>query len=126
MKYKSAVNTNTKTDIQKIIQISALILFLIISLSIVAKQNILHLFFKGSNQAGGNIKSIEIFSDSSGNPILAMGNCSQDSDCSPTGCSSHICSDHSVTTTCELGEFPEKETYACGCQDNRCVWYRYR
>ena len=71
-------------------------------------------------------ETLEIFSNSEGKPALATGSCNEDSDCFSSGCSNHICSSHSITTTCELGQFPEKETYTCGCQNNRCVWYRYR
>src|SRR4030043_148822 len=84
--------------------------------------------YRKDNTSKENIstKPIEIFADSDGNPALAMGNCKENPDCSPSGCSSQICSDHNVTTTCELGDFPEKETYTCGCQNDRCVWYRYK
>lgn len=73
-----------------------------------------------------NSSKLQIFSDSEGNPALCMGYCQEEDDCLPSGCSSMICTNHEVTTTCELGRFPEKETYKCGCQNNKCVWYRYR
>ncbi len=108
---------------QKILKISLLAIFLLISYSFVYRKE------KESAQdplSENNKRATKIFSNSEGNPILAIGNCNEISDCIPTGCSSQICSDHSVTTTCELGEFPEKETYSCGCQNGKCVWYRYR
>ncbi len=70
--------------------------------------------------------NLEIFADKNGSPALATGSCSSDSECRASGCSSQICSNHEVVTTCELGVFPEKETYSCGCKNDRCVWYRYR
>ena len=66
----------------------------------------------------------EILSTKSGEPMLANGNCNYDSDCVQTGCSAHICANHEIVTTCELIDFPEKETYSCGCINNLCVWYR--
>jgi eight-cysteine-cluster-containing protein len=96
-----------------------LVIFLTISFSFLLKSD-----RSSQNQKVAEI--LEIFSDSEGNPVLATGSCNENSDCFPSGCHSLICSSHNITTTCELGQFPEKETYTCGCQNNRCVWYRYR
>ena len=66
----------------------------------------------------------EILTNKNGEPIFSTGNCSSNLDCFPSGCSSQICANHEVVTTCELVEIPEKETYTCGCINQRCVWFR--
>jgi len=66
----------------------------------------------------------KILTDDKGNPVMASGNCNLPSDCFLTGCSSQVCANHEVITTCEAVEFPEKATYSCGCIDQRCLWYK--
>lgn len=106
---------------KKLSNIFGLTIFLCLSFYIILKQ----LFLTGEvkNNLSEN-NHVEIFSDSKGTPLLATGSCKNNSDCIQTGCSSQICANHKLTTTCELGKFPEKETYKCGCLENQCVWFR--
>ncbi|OGM04793.1 hypothetical protein A2715_01390 [Candidatus Woesebacteria bacterium RIFCSPHIGHO2_01_FULL_39_32] len=77
-----------------------------------------------SQPSDNETQRFDILVNDKGQPQMATGNCNQNSDCFPTGCSSQVCANHEVFTTCEVVDFPEKETYSCGCIENRCVWYR--
>ena len=67
-----------------------------------------------------------IYQDEEGNPKYSQGFCKTDSDCTPIGCSSQLCSsDPDIITTCEFSEdFPDKNVYDCGCVEVKCVWYK--
>lgn len=78
---------------------------------------------KSSSLNNRNI-NLDIFSNPKGQPLYATGNCNSHADCFASGCSSQVCSNHEVITTCEEIDFPEKETYSCGCVESRCVWFR--
>lgn len=60
----------------------------------------------------------------SGESRFSRGECEQDSDCQPAGCSGEICtSDASVFSTCEYSEdFPNMLGHACGCVSGVCGW----
>jgi len=67
-----------------------------------------------------------IYQDEEGKPKYSQGSCKADSDCTPSGCSSQLCSsDPDKITTCEFSEdFPDKNVYGCGCIEIKCVWYK--
>jgi eight-cysteine-cluster-containing protein len=67
-----------------------------------------------------------IYQDEEGEPKYSQGSCKADSDCTPAGCSSQICSnDPSLVTDCAIREdFPDKNIYGCGCIEAKCVWYK--
>ena len=83
---------------------------------------LVYFFFKAENKQIP--LATEVLMNKDNLPAMATGNCNSDSDCFPSGCSSQVCSNHEVITTCEVVEIPEKETYSCGCLDKRCVWFR--
>jgi eight-cysteine-cluster-containing protein len=71
-----------------------------------------------------NVIKREILINSKGEPLYATGNCSSENYCFRSGCSRQICANHEITTTCEILEIPDLNTYSCGCVNQRCVWYR--
>jgi eight-cysteine-cluster-containing protein len=51
--------------------------------------------------------------------------CTGDAGCYKAGCSSEVCSaQQSVTTTCEVQDWPQGKDALCGCVSGQCVWYR--
>lgn len=66
-----------------------------------------------------------VYADSQGKPLYSNGACRADVDCVPAGCSNQVCSsDPGIITTCEIRpDFPNTDTYSCGCVETRCVWY---
>ncbi|OGM22660.1 hypothetical protein A2865_04205 [Candidatus Woesebacteria bacterium RIFCSPHIGHO2_01_FULL_39_17] len=86
----------------------------------------IYFYFSTKTSQKQDSNKTEVLTNEKGAPLMATGNCNQDTDCFPSGCSSQICANHEVITTCEVVEIPEKETYSCGCVENRCVWYRDR
>lgn len=49
--------------------------------------------------------------------------CSEDSDCVVSGCSSQVCSTEEVTTTCEWREeYGCLRLSNCGCIEGKCAW----
>lgn len=81
-------------------------------------------FYNAEKKTTNKAPDTEILKNKDGLPAMATGNCNSSSDCFPSGCSSQVCANHEVVTTCEVVEVPEKETYSCGCINNRCVWFR--
>ena len=116
--YKTVLGT---IAMKKYIPVVLLILIIVIGL--------FYFSYQRSNNSSVPTKdssSPQILTNKEGSPAMASGNCNQNSDCFPSGCSSQVCANHEVVTTCEVVEIPEKETYSCGCIQNRCVWYRDR
>ncbi|KKQ95411.1 MAG: hypothetical protein UV74_C0013G0198 [Candidatus Woesebacteria bacterium GW2011_GWB1_43_14] len=54
----------------------------------------------------------------------AQGECDLDNECEPSGCSEEVCSsDPNINTACEIKkDFPDNQSYRCGCFDSRCAW----
>ena len=54
-----------------------------------------------------------------------LGECLEDFDCVPTGCSSQVCAPKGsdLVTTCEWRpEYECLQLTSCGCVENRCAW----
>jgi len=75
--------------------------------------------------SGKRTEEVNIYKDEKGNTKYSSGYCKKDSDCSPSGCSNHICSDDpDLITTCEYrDDYPDILVYACGCVNGFCVWF---
>jgi len=69
-------------------------------------------------------KEPDILTSSDGTPMFATGNCNDNLDCFPSGCSKHVCANHEVETSCEEIDFPTQEAQTCGCINSRCVWFQ--
>ena len=69
---------------------------------------------------------ITVYKNEQGYPKYALGDCRSDAECIPAGCSEQICSnDPDLATTCEVrSDFPDKNSFSCGCIENLCLWYR--
>ena len=74
---------------------------------------------------GKRTGDVVIYTDKDNNPKYSNGTCKKNSDCTPAGCSSHICSnDPDLITTCEYrDDFPDILIYSCGCVNGLCVWF---
>lgn len=67
-----------------------------------------------------------VYQDNQGQLKYAVGDCRQDADCTPAGCSLQFCSSKpKIITTCEIREdFPANKNYQCGCVDQKCAWFK--
>lgn len=75
----------------------------------------------------GEISAIPLQEDTDGCPVYSryegpecLGECSSDSDCIVSGCSSEVCSAESVITTCEV--IPPPPGKFCKCREGVCRW----
>lgn len=70
-------------------------------------------------------EKFEVYRDESGNPKYAMGGCTNDTSCVPTGCGLEYCANEGIASTCEVkADHPANAGYKCGCLDQMCVWIR--
>lgn len=83
-------------------------------------------FKSGQDQANSTARESQIYQTADARPKYSYGSCTKNSDCTPAGCSSQICSSEpKLLTTCEFAQdFPDKKVYTCGCLNKTCVWYK--
>jgi eight-cysteine-cluster-containing protein len=103
--------------------------FILISSALIMSASIaFYLSYQSGNfdPTGNSQLKRVVYQNEEGNPKYSQGDCEKDSDCTPAGCSSHICSNNpDLITTCEYSkDYPSEDEFDCGCVDNQCVWYK--